>query len=126
MDTSPVFSLAREIIILSEREIVHFHAPSDCTRRFPRKRATFHATECRIKIPNLPATQQITIVTCKKKQQYYKKFQLSHLEDMYRIIKNKYAFIDRKEFVLHMKMTHAAYKLFHQFPIYLQNLHSAF
>lgn len=57
----------REINIWPEREIVNFHTPSDFKRRFPRTRAIFDATECPVKKPSLPATQQVTFSTYKNR-----------------------------------------------------------
>jgi len=57
----------REIDLWPERDIVHYHAPSDFKAKFPKTRVVFDGTECPIKKPKAPAAQQTTFSTYKNR-----------------------------------------------------------
>jgi hypothetical protein len=57
----------REINIWPEREVVHFHTPTDFQRKFPKTRAIFDGTECPVQKPKDPAAQQVTFSTYKNR-----------------------------------------------------------
>ncbi len=57
----------RELNIWPEREVVHFYAPSDFKRKFPKTRVIFDGTECPIKKPKAPGAQQTTFSTYKNR-----------------------------------------------------------
>ena len=52
---------------MAREGVVHFHAPSDFKRKFPKTRVVFDGTECPIKKPKAPAAQQVTFSTYKNK-----------------------------------------------------------
>lgn len=57
----------QEINIWPEREVVHFHTPTDFQRKFPKTRAIFDGTECPVQKPKDPAAQQVTFSTYKNR-----------------------------------------------------------